>query len=278
MELRRLTRDDIPDLLSTINGAFADYIVPFQLNAEQLQFKMTTEDILPEYSIGIFESGKMIACIMHGLRDTDGKLVAYNAGTGVLPEWRGKGLVSRMYDHVLPFLQEQKVRQIVLEVIETNQSAIRAYEKYGFTKQRKLLCFDGTLEVGPDAGIYRIEPLDYLDWERLQSFWDIMPAWQSAAATMVHIQPKALGAFAGKQLIGYILFNPVNKRLYQLTVAPEFRQKGVATQLLAHVQQELAQQKVQWNNVDEAAVGLRIFLEQHGLVNTINQFEMSKML
>lgn len=278
MELRRLTKEDIPDLLSTINGAFADYIVPFQLNAEQLQFKMKTEDILPEYSTGVFESGKMIACIMHGLRETGGNLVAYNAGTGVLPEWRGKGLVSRMYDYLLPFLQGQKVAQIVLEVIETNRPAIRAYEKYGFTIQRKLLCFDGTLQTGTEAGIYTIKPLDHLDWEALRSFWDILPAWQNAAATMEHIQPKALGAFAGEQLVGYILFNPANKRLYQLAVAPEFRKKGVATQLLAHVQQELAQQKLQWNNIDETAEGLRIFLERQGLVNTINQFEMSKML
>lgn len=278
MELRRLSREDIPDLLSTINGAFADYIVPFQLTAEQLQFKMKTEDILPEYSTGVFEAGKMIACIMHGLRDTGGKLVAYNAGTGVLPEWRGKGLVGKMYDHVLPFLQEQKVRQIVLEVIETNRSAIRAYEKYGFTIQRKLLCFDGALEAAPDPGIYTVKPLDHLDWMALRSFWDIMPAWQNAAATMEHVQPKALGTFAGEKLTGYILFNPANKRLYQLAVAPEFRQKGVATQLLAHVQDELAQQKIQWNNVDEAAEGLKVFLERNGFVNTINQFEMSKML
>ena len=53
MELRRLTREDVPDLLSTINGAFADYIVPFQLNAEQLQFKMTTEDILGKLKISL---------------------------------------------------------------------------------------------------------------------------------------------------------------------------------------------------------------------------------
>lgn len=278
MELRRLTREDIPELLSTINGAFADYIVPFQLNAEQLAFKMKTEDILPEYSTGAFEAGKMIACIMHGLRDTDGKLLVYNAGTGVLPEWRGKGLVGRLYDHILPFLQAQKVTQVMLEVIETNEPAIRAYGKCGFTIQRKLLCFDGTLATGPGRDIATIRQLDHLDWKVLRSFRDILPAWQNAAATMEHIQPKALGAFAGEQLIGYILFNPATRRLYQLAVAPAFRRKGVATQLLAYVQQELAGQKLQWNNVDETATGLKIFLERQGLVNTINQFEMSKIL
>lgn len=32
MQIRRLTEQDIPDLLNAINDAFADYIVPFQLN------------------------------------------------------------------------------------------------------------------------------------------------------------------------------------------------------------------------------------------------------
>lgn len=40
MLIRHLTEQGTPDLLNTLNHAFADYIVPFQLNAEQLQFKI----------------------------------------------------------------------------------------------------------------------------------------------------------------------------------------------------------------------------------------------
>lgn len=278
MELRTLTPKDTAELLSTVNGAFADYIVPFQLNAEQLAFKMSTEDIVPEYSTGAFEAGKMVACIMHGLRATGGKLVAYNAGTGVLPEWRGKGLVSKMYDHLLPFLKEQGVKELVLEVIEGNQAAIRAYEKNGFSIRRKLLCFGGTLPVSATHGHYTVLPLEKPDWDMLQVFWDIEPAWQNAAATMEKIMPTALGAFAGSELAGYILFNADRKRLYQLAVAPRHRRKGVATQLLSHMQQVLPQEKIQCNNVDEAATGLKIFLEKQGVLNEVNQFEMSKDL
>lgn len=278
MEIRSLTREDTEDLLNAVNGAFADYIVPFQLNMEQLQFKMSSEDILPEWSAGVFDGNKMIAFIMHGMRNMDGKPVLYNAGTGTLPEYRGQGLVGKIYDHLQPLLQEHKVTQLMLEVIENNQSAIRAYEKNGFSIQRKLLCFDGVLKENSATELFAIRPLDHLNWDTLQSFWDITPGWQSAAASMDKVTPQALGAFAGTELLAYILFSPAKKRLYQLAVAPSHRRKGIATQLLARVQQQTGRGKVQLNNVDEAAESLKLFLEKQGLANTINQFEMIKNL
>lgn len=278
MEIRSLRQEDTEDLLNAVNGAFADYIVPFQLNMEQLQFKMSSEDILPEWSAGVFDGNKMIAFIMHGMRNMDGKSVLYNAGTGTLPEYRGQGLVGKIYDHLQPLLQEHKVTKLMLEVIENNQSAIRAYEKNGFSIQRKLLCFDGVLKENRATEHFAIRPLDQLNWDTLQSFWDITPGWQSAAASMNNVSPQALGAFAGAELLAYVLFNPAKKRLYQLAVAPAHRRKGIATQLLARVQQQTGRGKVQLNNVDEAAESLKLFLEKQGLANTINQFEMIKNL
>lgn len=278
MQIRRLTEQDIPDLLNAINDAFADYIVPFQLNTLQLQFKMASENILPEWSVGVFEEDLLIAFIMHGVRSVDNKTIVYNAGTGVLPEYRGKGLVGKMYDYIQPFFEDNQVKQLVLEVIESNQSAIRAYEKNGFTIQRKLLCFDGKLQTAALSSIAYVEPLHELLWETFQSFWDISPSWQSDAPSMVEAHPVALGAFIGSELIGYILFGPINKRIYQMAVALQHRRKGIGTKLLAEVQQRLSNEKVQLNNMDEAAENLKIFLEKQGLTNNINQFEMIKNL
>lgn len=276
MQIRQLTKQDIPDLLNAINGAFADYIVPFQLNAEQLQFKMQSENIVPEWSIGVFEAEKLIAFIMHGVRTVNGKTVVYNAGTGVLPEYRGHGLVGKMYDYIQAFFEEHNVNQLVLEVIESNQSAIRAYEKNGFTIQRKLLCFAGELQPKQDLNIATIKPLQNFVWEDFKLFWDISPSWQSAISSMDIAQPKVLGAFVGEDLAGYVLFNPTNKRIYHIAVTPEHRRKGIGTQLLAEVQKQLSEEKVQINNVDESAENLKLFLEKEGLVNDINQFEMVK--
>ncbi len=278
MQIRQLTKQDIPDLLNAINGAFADYIVPFQLNAEQLQFKMRSENIVPEWSIGVFKAEKLIAFIMHGVRTVNKKTVVYNAGTGVLPEYRGHGLVGKMYDYIQPFFEEHNVNQLVLEVIESNQSAIRAYEKNGFTIRRKLLCFGGELQPKQHLNRATIKPLQNFVWEDFQSFWDILPSWQSAIPSMDIAQPKALGAFVGEVLIGYILFNPINKRIYHIAVTSEHRRNGIGTQLLAEVQKQLSGEKVQMNNMDEAAKNLKLFLEKQGLINDINQFEMVKNL
>lgn len=279
MQIRQLTELDIPDLLNAINSAFADYIVPFQLNAAQLQFKMASENILPEWSVGIFEADRLIAFIMHGVRTAEGKIVVYNAGTGVLPEYRGQGLVGKMYDYLQPFLEENQVRQLVLEVIESNQSAIRAYEKDGFAIRRKLVCFGGELQTKSRLSTpTSVEPLHEFLWEDFQSFWDISPSWQSAIPSMDIVQPVALGAFIDLELAGYVLFNPVNKRIYQIAVAPQHRRKGIGTQLIAEVQQQLSNEKVKLNNMDEIAENLKLFLEKQGLTNDINQFEMVKNL
>lgn len=276
MQIRNLSTQDNPDLVQAINGAFADYIVPFQLNAAQLQFKMATENIVPEWSVGVFEGEQLIAFIMHGVRTTAGKTVVYNAGTGVLPAYRGTGLVGKMYEYMQPFFEENNVQQLVLEVIEGNQSAIRAYEKNGFTIQRKLLCFDGELKVQSTSATASVRTLTEFPWEAFQAFWDIAPSWQSAIESMKVAQPAAVGAFIAAELVGYALFNPVNKRIYQIAVAPRHRRKGIATQLLAAVQQQLPDTKVQLNNMDEAAENLKLLLEKHGLTNDINQFEMRK--
>jgi ribosomal protein S18 acetylase RimI-like enzyme len=278
MQIRTLTTQHIDDLLEAFNDAFADYMVPFELDAEQLLFKIASENIQLEWSVGFFEKEKLIAFMMHGVRVQSGKTVLYNAGTGVLPEYRGQGLVGKMYNYIRPFLRTNQVEEIVLEVIENNQSAIRAYEKIGFVKKRKLWCFAGEIHTTETAPIASIQTLADFPYNGFQSFWDVIPSWQSDGPSMEVVQPQAFGAFVNDKLVGYLLFNPLNRRLYQIAVAPAYRRKRIGTQLLACIQQKMPQEKVQFNNVDEEAENLQLFLKKRGMINIINQLEMVKEL
>lgn len=278
MQIRTLTIEYREALLGAINTAFADYIVPYQLNKEQLMAKIASENIQMEKSVGIFAEGNLIAFMMHGVREQNGNKVIYNAGTGVLPEYRGQGLVSKMYDYILPYLKECQVKKIVLEVIETNQSAIRAYEKNGFSIKRKLLCFAGRIQTNVDSNIASIQIIDNLSFDVFESFWDVRPSWQSDSPSMDILKPEALGAFVKNELIGYLFFNLANRRLYQIAISPAYRRKGVGTQLLASIQQQITEEKVQLNNVDEGAKNLILFLKRRGLTTVINQLEMVKEL
>lgn len=276
MHIRKLTAQDIPDLLNTLNGAFADYIVPYKLNAAQLHAKMESEGILPEWSVGVFEDNQLVAFIMHGVRETAAGIVVYNGGTGVLPSYRGQGLVGKMYQHIQPFFEEMQVQQIVLEVIGSNHAAIRAYEKEGFAVQRKLLCFGGELQTKSISDAASIKALPGFLWKEFQSFWDISPSWQSAIPSMDSAQPNVLGAFINDELVGYVLFNQTNKRFYHIAVAGEHRRKGIGTQLLEAVKQQLSGEKIRIINVDESAENLKLFLEKQGLSIDVVQLEMVK--
>lgn len=280
MQIRFLVPTDTEQLLVAINAAFIDYIVPFQLNAEQLHRKIFVENVRLDYSIGVFEGERIVGFIMHAVRELDGELVIYNAGTGVLPDYRGKDLVGKMYDYSLHFFKEKEVEQLLLEVIEGNFSAIRAYEKKGFTIRRKLMCFGGIIKsnVVVTSPLATVTQISRIDWLIFQSFWDISPSWQSAVVSIDNIKPGIWAAIINERIVGYVLFSRMTKRIYHIAVHPKYRRKGIGSQLMAVVEKYSSGEKVVFNNVDESADHLKLFLEKHGLVHSINQFEMIKKL
>lgn len=140
LNLKPLVGIDIATLLETFNEAFSDYIVPMQLTHKQLADKIRKENVYLEMSVGAFDNEKLIGFILHGLETRQGKTVAYNAATGVVPSARGAGLSLRLYDAIVPLLKANGVTAIYLEVITRNTPALKSYEKFGFNISRELLC------------------------------------------------------------------------------------------------------------------------------------------
>lgn len=75
--------------------------------------------------------------------EIEGRVVAYAVFWQVLdqaelgdiavdPEWRRRGVGARVLEHVLDRAAEQGVRELYLEVRESNRTAQRLYERYGF--------------------------------------------------------------------------------------------------------------------------------------------------
>ena len=59
---------------------------------------------------------------------------AYLGFMYVLPEYRGKGLNKRIMDALKNWVASQNINEFRLEVYYDNVSAIKAYEKFGFSK------------------------------------------------------------------------------------------------------------------------------------------------
>lgn len=277
MTVKTLADIDIPQMAEAINQSFADYIVPFQLNAEQLQYKIIQEDVDLDLSVGVFDDDTLVGIMLHALRKNDGHLVAYNAATGIIPTYRGKGLVGKMYDSPVPKLQALQVQKMVLEVIEGNEPAIKAYEKMGYTISRKLVCFSGTAKIAETQKEISIKEATAFQWDKWLSFWDIQPSWQNAVQSVENSKAmaKVLEAYLDDELAGYLIYNTNSRKVIQFAVSPSHRQKGIATALFSHLQQVLDNEMYVYN-IDASSQACIHFLKKLGLKEKVNQFEMER--
>ncbi|MGU3375331.1 GNAT family N-acetyltransferase [Chryseobacterium sp. M5A1_1a] len=280
MEFKTLKNTNVEELLSVFNLSFSDYVVPFHLTRELLNFKIATEKIDLSLSVGAFEDEKLVGFILQAEKIENGEGMAYNAGTGVVPESRGKGFVRKMYDFIIPVLKERNIQTLVLEVIDENQKAIRAYENLGFVIVRRLLCFNGNINPIQNTSDIVIKELKDFQWEIFCSFWDIEPSWQASSFVLKGMKDECtvLGAFKGEAMVGYAVYNSTVRKIYQVAVDKNYRKQGIGTILFETIRSNINEQVVSLNNVDEISESTSNFLNKIGLENKVSQFEMKRKI
>lgn len=280
MKLSALTNVDKKEIVQVLNESFSDYIIPLQLTLEQLELKIAAENIQLDLSIGVVDQGKLVGFMLHAINTVEGKQTAYNAATGVIPSHRGKGLVGKMYEWLFVHLQPIGVEQLVLEVIEGNHSAIRAYEKMGYHVARKLNCYEGTSHVTARKSSVEIKELQEYNWPLFTSFWDIQPAWQNAIPALENSRARCriFGAFKEEVLVGYLICNPTSKRVLQLAVDTTYRRTGIGMQLIQQMKEITASNEVYVYNIDDTSLETAAFFTHLALTSDLAQFEMRRTL
>ncbi|PKF74570.1 GNAT family N-acetyltransferase [Chryseobacterium sp. PMSZPI] len=281
MEFKTLAHVAIDELLAVFNLSFSDYVIPFHLTKEMLTSKIAAEKLDMNLSVGTFDEGLLVGFILQAEKIENGKKIIYNGGTGVIPESRGKGLVRKMYDFIIPILKERDADILLLEVIEGNEKAIRAYENLGFNTVRRLLCFNGNITQGKRNNDVSVKALKDFQWKTLCSFWDIEPSWQGSVYALDPMPESytALGAYEGEKLVGYIVYSATAKKVYQIAVDKSYRKQGIGTTLFNAIGEQNEWQSISLNNVDDSSENTSTFLsEKIGLKNWLSQFEMKRLL
>ena len=267
---RTLRDDDFDRVLQCFAESFADYVVPFALNADQLREINARRGVRLDLSVGAFDDERMVGFTLNGF---DG-VRAYDSGTGVVPSHRRTGLAKGMLEFIAPHLRAAGARSYLLEVIQTNVRALELYKTLGFTITRSFTCwkFESTTSRGFED-IRTIEP----DWRALASFRDIEPSWQNDDASMVRARhPRiVLGAFDDDLLAGYAVVFPRTHDLAQLAVRRSHRRRGIGSALLAAAMSE-AEGSLRMLNVDASDRGIEAFLQARGGAMFIEQYEMSR--
>lgn len=270
MNFNTLEKLSTSEITKLFNDAFADYFIKVELSPEFMQEKLVSEDVQLNKSVGVFKEGKPVAFILHAVRNN----VVYNAGTGVLPEFRGQHATVKMYNHIIPILKKTGASEIHLEVIEENIQAIKSYKKVGFVKARELPCFKGNiLDCETNTSII-VSTIEKTDFELLQSFWEWEPTWQSSTATLTKLPDyKLFGAFLNDELVAYIFANAKLGRVAQFAVKPEYRKQGIGTTLFHHFA-ELCSCEIGVFNTDGNHPETHNFLQKIGLKRILSQHKM----
>ena len=281
----RFLDDGYIDLLhAKFCEAFADYVVPFQVSASQFQNHIILNAVDLSSSVGYFVNDEMVGFTLNGLGDWNGIPTVYDAGTGVVPAYRRRGISERMFEMMLPVFKARGIGQCLLEVVTTNDPAIRLYEKLGFSKTRTLLLLEADAAPRPSREMpddIVIREIDDIEGVLSQGFWDGTPSWQNSTEAILRSRKikRVLGAFIDGNCVGYAVFSARFGRIAQLAVAREFRERGVATALLAGMEAETDPGACpQVINIDSQLTGAVDFFRKAGFKQKLAQFEMIKPL
>lgn len=275
MQIKNLTSTNFQSLVDCFNEAFANYFVPIHATNEYLSLRWKGARIDPELSFGVFDADKIVAFMFIGVDRHYDVLTAHNDGTGVIPAYRGQRLVDQMYAAALPHFKAKGIEQCTLEVIQENTRAIKVYERIGFKKLRGVNCYGGEIlfRNKPIPANLKIRTTITPNWQLYKTCFDFTPCWNNSLDWVKAIQStfEIIELYEQQQFVGLGAVD-ASGSLPIFGIHPDFRQKGYGRILLEYMAQ--TRPKLRTNNVDDRAVTTLRFLENMGMKNSINQYEM----
>jgi len=279
---RVLTDEDFFELYHTALAAFSDYVVPYQPTQDALQRMYLINGVELTLSVGAFDGGKMVGFTVNGIGDWNRRPTAYDSGTGVIPEYRGRKISREMFEYILPILRENNVEQYLLEVITENEPAVRLYQSLDFEIMRRFSVYkrkEAAFIAGNPLEIVEIKEIETLDWQLLESFWTYHPSWQNSTDAIKRsfsnekIIKIFLGLYLRETLIGYAVVFHNSGNIPQIAVAAEHRGKNFGRALLDALQKRCEKPLIV-TNLDQRAEQAAAFFRSNGFSLFTTQYEM----
>lgn len=266
-------------LYDAFSAAFADYEI--QISFEELNRMLKRRGYDPSLSFGAFDDGKLVAFTLNGLGIFDGLPTAYDTGTGTLPNYRGKGLASSIFQYSIPFLKDAGVEQYLLEVLQHNQKAIDIYQKQGFRIARELKYFrqplnELTIKEKHLFPHFTLRKIRLFRQNHITQFWDFTPSWQNGLESISRSINDFLmaGIFEGSKLVGYCIFDPETGDIAQIAVDREYRRMGLGSILLKDAVHSSRVDFLKLINTEDGCDSIDSFAAAAGLKLCGKQYEM----
>ena len=283
MEIKSLEGVPFNLIYNAFSSAFEEYEV--QLNKGQLLKMLKRRGFDPGLSFAVFDNQKIVSFILNGIGHYKGAATAYDTGTGTLKEYRGRGLATELFNYSTPFLRQHNIHQYLLEVIQSNTSAVSVYKSLGFKITREFNYYirekSKLIRVENGTGKFHVIRPDRLHQLINPSlFWDFYPSWQNGFEA-IERDPESfeiIGIYDGHTLTGYCVYDPESGEITQIAVNKNFRRRKIATRLMNIAVSNSLSDNVKIINVESSCDAMNEFLISTGLGIKGKQFEMLKLI
>ncbi|WP_460220072.1 GNAT family N-acetyltransferase [Psychroserpens sp. MEBiC05023] len=267
MIVKHLGHTDFESIMECFLSAFANYFVTMPTDHNFYKERWKAARVNFNLSYGMFDNNQLVGFIIHAIDERHGEHIAFNTGTGVIPEYRGKKIVKTIYEYAIPNLKRHGITKSVLEVITDNEKAIKAYKGVGFKICKTFKCFSGELSISESQMQVEDVPFENIAWEDIPN-QDVY-SWDFHHRCLKDGTSKFYNVYYNNSLESFFSIKP-DGTINQLEVFTT--ENGQWERLLSAVQS--VKKQVRIINVDDRLNAKLNALEHAGLNNTVNQYEM----
>ena len=230
LDIKPASDYSLPDLTQLLNLSFENYPVPVTFNLLQFLTMLRKDSVDLFASRVLLTDGQLAGIALIARRGWTSRLAAM----GIVQSMRGKGTGSWFMEKLIQEARERNERDLVLEVIEQNEYAVRLYKKCGFQSVRRLIGL--MLTDANESTSNSMAEINLREAGSLISQYGLSDLpWQLAGETIAHMNPPACAYRNGPALV--VISNPAVEQvvIWSLLVEPNARGKQLGLEMLKSV-------------------------------------------
>jgi len=222
----------LPDLVELLNHGFENYFVPVQFNVSAFLGMLRKDSVDLSASRVLFAGGEPSGIALIARRGT--LRASRLAAMGISAGMRGRGAGTWFMDKLVQESRGRQEHEMVLEVIEQNEPAVRLYQKYGFQIVRRLIGL-----VHKDESEHEttdLQEMDLRDMGRLILQYGLSDLpWQLSGESIAQMTPPPRAYCKGQAYV--VISNPDAEHvvIWSLLVEPPARGNSLGKDMLRSI-------------------------------------------
>ncbi len=218
------------NLVKLLNRGFEAYFIPIRFDTVTFWNMLHQDGIDLNASRILMVSGRPCGIALIARRGSSSRLAAM----GITRELRGQGAGSWFMNILVRDAHQRNDRDMVLEVIEQNEPAVKLYRKFGFQTVRRLLGFTRT--SAPETVKGALDKIGLHEMGQLVSKHGLRDLpWQLSGESIAQLNPSGCAYRKGPAYIAVSDLELEHVMIWSLLVEQEARGAGLGTDLLKSI-------------------------------------------